>query len=361
MMIAASGVISGFSAEIFGITRKAGDSPSIFIQPNNQNEELSPEILTMINHTNIKHVLPVAERKILFSSINGSVSTIIVGINISKLMNYYSKADIYAGRSPLFNDNATECLIGKDIHHLTGSSKINLTDTTFKTEYQLNIVGLIKNVKEFQRAILIELKDYLMIFNESSTHNVYQRIKISLNNGRFVQETISELEIILKDFSQGLIIKPEQQTDIFTDSLFSDIINQLSLLFGVLFFIALIRIFHATSWFVRKYERDLLIMRAMGMSTIQVISLIVLLAEIIGNLGFCIGFFFGILIPSMIFTLLSIVFGGGLMIPEFDITTILLLIIFSNLVSVVAALYPAIVIAQKEPSTLSLSTHGIDR
>ncbi len=361
MMIAISGVISGFSAEIFGITKKAGDSSSIFIQANNPNDGLSPEILSKLDHTNINHVLPIAERAVLFSSTNGSFLSYLVGVNISKFMTYYSEADIYAGRSPQSNDNPTECLVGKDIHPLTGSSEINLTDDSIKTEYQLNIVGLVQNVKEFQHAILIELEDYIMIFNQSLTQNLYHRIKISLNNGRFAQETISDLKIILKDYTQDLTIKTEQQTDIFTSSLFSDIIHQLGLLFGVLFIIALIRIFHATSWFVRKYERDLLIMRAMGLSTLQMISLIVILAGIIGNIGFIMGLFFGFMIPSLIFTLLSIFFSGGFIIPEFDITTIVLLFIFSNLVSVVAALYPGIIIVQKEPSKLSLSTHGIDR
>lgn len=361
MMIAISGVISGFSAEIFGLTRKVGDSPSIFIQTKNPNEGLSPEILAMIDHTNIKHVLPFSEKKVLFSSINGSFLSFLVGVNISKLMNYYSIADIYAGRSPQSNNNITECLVGKDIHHLIGSSEINFTDDSIKTEYQLHIVGLIQNVKEFQNTILIALKDYKMIFNKILTQNLYQGVKISLKNGRFVQETISDLKVVLKDYVQNLAIKPGQQTDIFTKSLFSDIINQLGLLFGVLFIIALIRIFHTTSWFVRKYERDLLIMRAMGLSNMQIISLIVLLAEIIGNIGFIMGLFFGFLIPSLIFTLLSIFFSGGFIIPEFDITTIILLLFFSNLVSVVAALYPAIIISQKKPSTLSLSTHGLDR
>ncbi len=361
MMIATSGVISGFTAEIFGITKKAGDSPSIFIQTNNPDNGLPPEVLSLITHTNIEHVLPVVERKVCLSSINESFYSYIIGVNISELMIYYSKAEIYAGKLPQSNNSYPECLVGKNLHPLVGSSEINLTDDSLGTEVQLLIVGFIQNVKEQQNVILVEIEDYLMLFNQNLTQNLYQRIKIRLKNAHFAEETITDLKVILKDHIQTLTIKPEQQTDVFTDNLFSDIILQLSLLFGVLFIIALIRIFHAISWFVKKYERDLLIMRAMGLSTFQVIFLVMILAEIIGNAGFIMGFLFGIMIPPLLFSFLSVFFTGGFLIPEFDITTIFILMLFSNLISMVAALYPAVIIARKEPSNLTLSTHGIDR
>ncbi len=361
MMIATSGVISGFSAEIFGITKKAGDSPSIFIQPNNPDVGLPQELLPLISHTNIKRILPIAERTIRLFSMNASFTSYIVGVNISMLMNYYSKAEIYAGRRPQSNTSYPECLVGKNLHPLIGSQELNLIDDSFVTEQQLLIVGFIQNVNELQNVILIELEDYNTIFNQSLTQNLYQRIKVRLRNAHFAEKTIADLKAIMKDYEQILTIKPEQQTDVFTDNLFSDIMLQLSLLFGVLFIIALIRIFHAISWFVKKYERDLLIMRAMGLSTLQVIFLVIFLAEIIGNAGFIMGFLFGILIPPLLFTFLSVFFIGGFLVPEFNITTIFLLMFFSNLISIVAALYPAIIIARKEPSALTLSTHGIDR
>ena len=96
-----------------------------------------------------------------------------------------------------------------------------------------------------------DFTEYIEIFNQNSTQNSYQRIKIRLKNGRFVEETISSLKILLKDYMKTLTIKPEQQAYIFTTSLFSDIISKLNLLFGVLFIIALIRIFHSISWFLQ--------------------------------------------------------------------------------------------------------------
>ncbi|MFX0211286.1 MAG: ABC transporter permease, partial [Candidatus Hodarchaeota archaeon] len=359
-MIATSGVISGFIAEIFGITEKAGDSPSIFIQSKDVNVGLSPEILTFLNHTNIEHVLPIAERNVRLSSMDASFDSKILGVNISQLMSYYSNAAIYAGRSPKSNESIPECLSGKNLHPLIGSSEINYTDAHFGTEQQLHIVGFIQNVQELQNVILIELQDYTTIFNHDLAPK-FQKIKIRLKNAHFAEKTISDLKVMLKGYSHSITIKAEQQTDVFTDNLFSDIMIQLSLLFGVLFIIALIRVFHAISWFVKKYERDLLIMRAMGLSFKQIIFLVLLLAEIIGNSGFIMGFIFGFLIPPLLFTLLSVFFIGGFLVPEYDITIIFLLLFFSNLISMGAALYPAISIARKEPSTLTLSTHGIER
>ena len=134
MMIATSGVISGFTAQIFGITELAGDSPSIFIQHSNLSEGLSPNILSFINHTNIVQVLPIAEQKNYLTSLSGSFSSYIVGVNISKFMNYYTKAELFAGRFPQSNASSIECIVGKDLHALIGSSKLNMTDSSHEDE-----------------------------------------------------------------------------------------------------------------------------------------------------------------------------------------------------------------------------------
>lgn len=362
MMIATSGVISGFSAQIFGITQKAGESPSIFIQTKSSGNELSPKILNLINHTNIKHVLPIAQKEVTVTSSLTSFTATLTGVNISEFMKYYQEnADIYAGRLPQSNTNSSECLAGKNLYYFLGSSEINISDSSIELNCQLQVVGLIQNIKEFQNTILLEITDYVKIFNLSIDQSNYKRIKITLKNGFFVKETISDLKVILDEYMSIVTIKPEQQTDIFTASLFFDIVSKLNLLFIVLFLIALIRIFHTISWFVRKYERDLLIMRAMGLSTIQTIFLVILLASLIGNLGFLMGIFFGFLIPSLLFTLLTVFYSGGFYAPEFSPVTLLTLFVFSNLISFIAALYPSIVISRKSPSTLALSTHGLER
>lgn len=361
MIVATSGVISGLTVHIFGITERAGESQSIFIQSRNPTEGIPYELLPLINHTNIEHILPIAERNVSYNSKMESFNSNIVGLNLSQLMQYYSLAEVFAGRFPQSNVNYTECLMGKDLHEVVGSSEINLTYNSIKTSKPLIVVGLIHNVREFQSTILVELTDYIKIFNQNLTQNIYQRIKIRLKSGRFAEETISALKAILKDYMHFLTIKPEQQADILTESLFSDIISQLNLLFGVLFIIALVRIFHAISWFVRNYERDFLIMRSLGISSSQMIFLVLLLAELIGNAGFVIGILFGILIPSLIFTILTLFFSEAFLIPEFTITSLIPLFFLSNLVVVVAAIYPVIVITRKNPSYLSLSTHGLDR
>jgi len=360
MMIAISGVISGFSAQIFGLTEKAGESPSIFIQTKNADEGIPSDVLPLITHTNIKHILPIAEGKMFVSTTKASFNSFIVGVNVSKFMEYYSKADVYAGRLPQSNTNWSECLVGSNLNYLLESSQINITNTLTGIKQEFHVSGLVQNVKEFQSTVIIDLTDYNMIYNQS-TPIMYNRIKIRLKNGVFVSDTISDLKNILNDYLSILTIKPEQQADIFTESLFFDILTKLNLLFAVLFIIALIRIFHTISWFVRKYERDLLIMRSMGLSRVQTFLLVLFLAELIGNMGLIMGIFFGLLIPSLLFTFLTSFFQGGFFAPEFSIFTILPLIVLSNLIVIFAALYPAFFITQKSPSTLSLSTHGLDK
>ncbi|MFX0016558.1 MAG: ABC transporter permease [Promethearchaeota archaeon] len=357
MMVATSGVISGLSVHIFGITKKAGESPSIYIQSKDPSEGIPAKVLELLNHTNINQILPVSEKIISLSSETESFNCYLVGTNVSEFMSYYSWAEVSAGRLPRSNTNFTECLVGKDLSTILGTSGITISKGTG----QLLVVGIIQNVKEFQNTVIIDIADYTKIFNQSLNQIKYQRIKISLKNGYFIKETINYLNTLLKDYLQTLTIKPEQQADIFTSNLFSDVMTQLNLLFGILFIITLIRTYHAISWFVQDYERDLLIMRSMGLSSSQLAFLIIFLAEVISNIGFLIGTLFGILIPSLIFTLIYIFSIGGFLVPEFNITVILTLFILSNIVTLVAVIFPVLYIIRKKPSTLSLSRRDIDR
>jgi ABC-type lipoprotein release transport system permease subunit len=357
MMIATSGVISGFSIRIFGITEKAGESTSLFIQSRTPGDGIPFHLPSLINHTNIEQVLPVAETSVSLLSDTGSSHLDVVGLNISEFLTFYSNAEIFAGRVPQLNGSNFECLLGIDVQSVVSSSEIDIVNLS----QNLNVVGLVQNVKEFQRAIIVELEDFSKLFNQKSVANIYSRIKIQLKNGRFADETIESLETLLKDYLSRLIIKREQQAHIFTESLFSDIISQLNLFYAVLLIIMLIRIFHAFSWFIQKYERDFLIMRSLGLSSFQLITLVIFLAGLIGNAGIFMGFLFGILIPSLIFTILALFYGGGLLIPEFVLSNIIPLLVLSNIVTLVAAIYPAISITQKSPSRLSLLTHGLDR
>lgn len=364
MMIAMSGIITGFSAQIFGITARAGESPSIYIQTQVPNVGIPSKILSKINHPNILHVLPIVEREINMTTTKGAFRPLVVGVNLSHLLEYYAKSEVYTGRLPRSNDSSIiECLAGKDIQALLGSSVINITDNTLGIDQQIHVTGLIQGIKEFQSSILLDFNTYQMLLENNGTSDQvrYQRIKINLKNGVFVKDTINDLYDLLYDDSIALVIKPEQQADIFTESLFQDVLSKLNLLYGVLFLIALIRAFHGVSWFVKKYERDLLIMRATGLSATQTFSLVIFLAEIIGLAGFFMGLFLGVLIPSILFTLLTLFFKGGFFAPEYTTEIIVPLFLLSNLVSIIAAIYPAGVIARRSPSALSLSTHGLDR
>ena len=61
MIIAVSGVISGFSSQIFGITAKAGGSQSLYISPSSPYDNLPSVLPSMLNHTNIDVVFPLME------------------------------------------------------------------------------------------------------------------------------------------------------------------------------------------------------------------------------------------------------------------------------------------------------------
>jgi hypothetical protein len=225
----------------------------------------------------------------------------------------------------------------------------------------LLVAGIIQNVKELEFKIILDTKDFLSVFNRTLDINGFQMIKVLLNNGVFTYETIFDLQYLLNDQHPNLIIRPEKQADIFTTSMFSDILSQLNLLFSVLYIIALIRIFHSISWFLSRYERDFLIMRACGLSSIQLFTLVGSLTLIIGNSGLIIGIVLGLIIPSMIFSILTLFVFSSYIIPDFSLSSIFLTVIIANTILCLAAVISAVRFSLIKPNNLSSDTRGLER
>ena len=74
MIIAVSGVISGFSSQFFGITAKAGDSQSVYIASSSPSDSLPAILPSLLTHTNIDVVLPLMEETIEVISDNKSLT-----------------------------------------------------------------------------------------------------------------------------------------------------------------------------------------------------------------------------------------------------------------------------------------------
>ena len=143
--------------------------------------------------------------------------------------------------------------------------------------------------------------------------------------------------------------------------MFEDILGQLNFLFIVLFVIALIRVFHSVSWFIDHYEREFLIMKVCGLSSFQLYSVVGGLALIIGNLGLFVGLFFGLVTPSIIFTVLNLFFQNSYVIPEFSFFLIFWVFILSNLIIIAGATFPAIKLSYSKPNRLSSDVRGMER
>jgi ABC-type antimicrobial peptide transport system permease subunit len=292
---------------------------------------------------------------------NLSYSVQIIGINISTLFNFYSRADLTGGYFPNSNSSPIECMIGSELQKFLSSLDILVNHTSLGFSQHLFVSGILQNANEFSHTILLNLDDYLTVFNYSSDEFVFQRVKILLKNGAFLQDTINDLQSSLNDRFPNLIIKPEKQADIFTASMFADILEQLNFLFIVLFIIALIRVFHSISWFLSNYEREFLIMKACGLSTFQLYSLVGILALIIGNAGLFVGLSFGLITPSIIFTLLNLFFQSSYVIPDFSPLLIFTVFILSNLIILAAATFPAVQLSFSKPNRLSSDTRGLER
>ncbi len=102
-------------------------------------------------------------------------------------------------------------------------------------------------------------------------------------------------------------------------------------------------------------------MKACGLSPFQLFILIGILVLIIGNAGLIIGLLLGLITPSIIFAVLTLFFQGSYIIPDFSVSIIGTVIIFSNIIIFVAAALPAVRLSLIKPNRLSTDTRGLER
>ena len=102
-------------------------------------------------------------------------------------------------------------------------------------------------------------------------------------------------------------------------------------------------------------------MKSCGLSSFQLYLLVGLFALIIGNAGLFVGLLFGLITPSIIFTLLNLFFQSTYVVPEFSFPVIISVFFLSNIIILVAASFPAVQLSFTKPTRLSSDTRGSEK
>ncbi len=347
IIISTSGIIVGFSDTIFGLTEQLGYSNRFAIKPDSSHK-ITKETIEKLEQSVIGSILPLAKKNLNFSTREKTLQTDLIGTNLSLLGEIFTDMELFEGTLPNKSNTPMECLQGIEIRGYLIANELTQIELLNKS---LNITGTLTGLAELQQTILIDLEHYATLLGQSLENLQYNETKINTEESLTMEEMRERLTKILGyDFS----VWNEQQADVFAKKLREDIYSKLEILFWVLLLIALIRLIHSISWFAIKYERTLLIMRAMGMSKTQLFVMIVLLGQVVGNIGFVLGVIIGYFSPPIILSFMTSILNVDFLVTEYPIFDLLPLWLASVIIVSIATIIPSIKITNTPPSKISM-------
>ncbi len=353
VIIATSGIITGFALSIFGLTEQLGYSNRFSIRPIDPDQEISREIVEKLYQGDFVEILPLAKRMANFSSKGMVLQTNLIGTNLTALTRLFTSSRIVEGRIPKTNQTPIECLQGMEVSgYLTSDISYLIHKENL---YEMSdVVGTITGVAELQQTIMVDLEDFAKIIDESLTKLNYSEVKIK-TKGTFTLKNVEKtLRELLNNKYREIMVWNEQQADVFSETLIKDIFSKLELLFIVLLIIALARLFHSISWFVTTFERTFLIMRAIGLSKEKLFVLMMILGQVVGNMGFVLGVIIGYSLPPLALSMLTTFFGVGFLVTEFPLTSIIPLWLVSVIITTLATIAPGLKMSSTPPAKISI-------
>ncbi|MHA2365874.1 MAG: ABC transporter permease [Candidatus Hodarchaeales archaeon] len=359
LIIGSSGIITGFSKTIFGLTDQVGQSNRFAMKPNDAGNKINNEVLQVLieNSHKIGQILPLAKRRANFSSEGRTLETDLVGTNFTILESLFPDSVLTEGVFPNESNVPFECLEGSELRGFLGKQKpmyIQIENRLINS----TIVGSMSGIGELQQVVLVEFTSFCNILNISYEELIYTEIKIRTDNLMNVDSLINLINDILQENGfeshDEYQIWNEQQAEEFSLSFINEIYNKLEIFFAVLFVIALIRLFHSISWFVIHYERSLLIMRSMGMTRKRLFSMMLLLGQVVGNIGFIFGITLGYGVPPIVISLMTNFLDVNFLVTEFPIEYVLGIWIIALLIITAATIIPSAKISNTPPSKISM-------
>jgi ABC-type lipoprotein release transport system permease subunit len=371
MIVSLFSLLSGFSTELASLTSQVGSSSYIIISEDTtlgySSSKLPFSTVDLIETiANVEKVLPQVIIPVSVNIVNTSTKfeTFLWGLNISTLLEFKPDTLLRNGEIPAINSsshNTTDFLAGMTFESITGlqmTEKLLLTGVipSVDNNLSLRVTGVLYERGMHHNGLITWIEGAWAI-NPSLT-NSCSIIEVKLKSSVIAVKTKNEIEKRLQQEGLVVSVEFEKKNTEFLDALFGEIIDKLDYLVTALFVIILLKVFHSTSWLLMQHERDLLLLRILGLSKWSVSIAALLIAIVIGNLGILAGTMFGLLAPLMLVSGLNVIMDMRSIAFFITETDLLRVFILSNIAIVIGSIYPLIKLIRK-PLIIPPSTNEI--
>ncbi|MFQ6053831.1 MAG: ABC transporter permease, partial [Candidatus Bathyarchaeia archaeon] len=195
--------------------------------------------------------------------------------------------------------------------------------------------GLFETGSSYDEGLLVSLECARALRPEMASS--YSLVELRVEDMDALDETISELRGDLKGAEAFPGIAAKRFASLFS----LDITEDLRVLTLVIFFLALIAVYHSMHMVVRESEWELRILRSLGATRLGLVNIIILDSILFCLLGGIIGVILGAVVSNSASIALTVVYRTKYIPPAFSLSSTLNYIFYSVIVGLVGGAIPA--------------------
>ncbi|MHA1415573.1 MAG: ABC transporter permease [Candidatus Heimdallarchaeaceae archaeon] len=222
---------------------------------------------------NIKAIVAYKYVPIIIEGENGRIKeTYLRLLNFTYFNSYYPREYVYSFENP----GSDELILGRYLASLLSADKNSVVDVylpTINFNTSLVISNIITNSDEFELEIIASFNSIL-----NSHFDYFSFVEIKIKE----PSTISAIQEDIKEKYPELDVISEKQTQEFIIYGTNDIIQTLTLLQSLFFILMLVSITYSIYTLVKESEKEIFILRSIGATNLNIISLFLLQSLYIG-------------------------------------------------------------------------------
>ncbi|MHA2337235.1 MAG: hypothetical protein ACXACX_08025 [Candidatus Hodarchaeales archaeon] len=289
-----------------------------------------------------------------YQNVNLSTESVIIGTNLSKLADFWGEELQVTKSINTSSLTNTSGIIGEKL-----ANSLNIVENNLPVDFfielkdegdsylYLQVVSILKGETMYTNSILTPRNFFYNIKSIYQTHSNYLLIKTNkTSNIDIIKQTINDNIKKAYPDNNFLLISARGTTTLLDNILF-EIIDKLRIFNLILIFLILIRLFQAVQWLSVHYELDFAYLKIIGQKRYEILIIVLIMGQTIGNLALLLALPISILLPHGISLLLALV-TNQVFIPEIpNIFQLVELIITFNIIFIIVCLFPAIQISFK--------------
>ncbi len=372
-LIIVMSVMNGFRYEL--VNRILGINAHLTVYSRAQNIENYDEVVAKIRGIEgVKYVNPIVEAQAMLSSPSKAAGGLIKGLRLEDLRNKKLISDnILAGEIAKLQER-NNVIIGSTVAQ---NMHLRIGDTIKIISAQTNdsLLGAIPRVKSYNVAGVFESGMYeydsttvFMNFDMAQIHFKYPQrasaIEVFVEDATKLAEIKLQVFAALADYQNLYFVDWEQSNATFIDALKVE----RTVMFLILTLIILVAAFNIISsmiMLVRDKNKNIALLRTMGMEKSSILRIFLICGSAIGFVGTMFGFIIGVLFSSNINAIkrgLEIVTGADLFNPaiyflstlpsKVFVSDVVLIVGMSLMISFLATLYPAYKASKADPAEI---------